>query len=122
MRWVRAMTPLIERWEHVVERQVVSSWERETFPMGASEAGLLERGASELLLIGGSERLWIGASEWVAGGASEMLGASLFLGASEKIGASEWLSASEHFAGSRFASEPNVGTMGEKWAGRPEGR
>jgi len=125
MRWVRAMTPMIERWEHVVERQVVSGWEREHFAMGASEAyGLLERGASELLRIGGSERLWIGASEWVAGGASEMLGASrlLFMGASEKVGASEWLAASEHFAGSRFASDPDVGTMGEKWAGRPEGR
>jgi hypothetical protein len=123
MRWVRAMTPLIERWENVIERRVLSGWERETFAPGASEA-LLERGASELLLIGGSERLWIGASEWVAAGASEMLGASrlLFLGASEKIGASEWLAGSEHFAGSRFASDPNVGTMGEKWAGRPEGR
>lgn len=128
MRWVRATTPLIERWEHVVERQVVSGWEREHFAVGASEAhGLLERGASELLRIGGSERLWIGASEWVAGGASEVLwgGAShlLALGASEKLGASEWLAASEHFAGSRFASDPSVGAMGEKWAKRPrEGR
>jgi hypothetical protein len=72
MRWLRASTPLIERWGYVV----------------AGAPGphhLPARGASELWL-GGSERMWLGASEWAAAGASEAgwLGASRLGGASEQ--------------------------------------
>jgi hypothetical protein len=110
VRWVRATTPMIERWEHFVEREILSGYEREHLVLGASEQQrLLERGASELLRIGGSERLWMGASEWQAAGASETLwlgasetaygGASAFLwrGGSEWLGASERMGASERF-------------------------
>jgi hypothetical protein len=111
MRWVRATTPMIERWERVLERRVVSGWERELVTIGASGAhGLLERGASELVRIGASERMWLGASEWVAGGASETwsLGGSerSFLAASEWLGASNFIGASERPA------------TGERWGGR----
>jgi hypothetical protein len=118
MHWVRASTPLIERWERVVERRVVSGWEREHVVLGASEQySLPERGSSEMLLIGGSERLWLGASEWLAAGASE----TLWLGSSEKawLGGSERLGASERAPASRFAgaSEQLLGRA-EHWGGR----
>lgn len=137
VRWIRASTPMIERWEGFVERQILSGYEREHTMMGASEQQrLLERGASEVWRLGGSERMWLGASEWQAAGGSEMAwmgrGASetLFLGASGRIGASEWLGASRiggsewlGASGRPWASEqhaPSVGTMGERWAGRTE--
>jgi hypothetical protein len=114
MHWVRATTPLVERWERLVERRVISGWEREHVVVGASEQyARVEGGASELLYLGGSERLWMGASEWAAAGASETLrlGASEWLGGSERLGASERPAAS-HFAG---ATEPD---RHERWGGR----
>jgi hypothetical protein len=128
MRWVRASTPVIERWEHVVEREVVSEYERVHLAVGASEqARLLERGASEVWRLGGSERVWLGASEWVAAGASEtawmgaseMLGASalLYAGASERLGASPTGGASERHA----TPDTGIGLSGERWASRPPG-
>jgi hypothetical protein len=148
VRWVRATTPMIERWGHVLERQLVDEYERESVTLGASERQvLLERGASERWRLGGSERMWLGASEWVAAGGSETLllggsqlgwaGASalLYRGASERIGASEWwrigasewvrLGASEWAGASEQASASPLGgaseqsTMGgERWGGR----
>jgi hypothetical protein len=119
MRWVRASTPLIERWEHVLEQEVLSSYEVEHRIAGASEQQLLlERGASERWRLGGSERMWLGASEWAAAGGSETrwLGASALLygGASERAGASERLGASR-LGG---ASERQARPMGEQWGGR----
>ncbi|HXN30959.1 MAG TPA: hypothetical protein VN894_03815, partial [Polyangiaceae bacterium] len=131
MRWVRATTPMIERWGHVIERELISGYENEHVVLGASERQLLlERGASERWRLGGSERMWAGASEWIASGGSEtlFLGASqlgwggasalLYRGASERIGASErwrigasqwarlggseWLGASERVGGSEW--------------------
>jgi hypothetical protein len=126
MRWVRASTPLIERWERVMERKVISGWERSMVTVGASEGhGLFERGASEMLLVGGSERMWLGASEWVAAGGSEMrwLGSSeqLHLAASGRMGASEWMGASEKSGASRFAGASDHFAPGERWAGRIQG-
>jgi hypothetical protein len=132
MQWVRATTPLIQRWETLIERRVLSGWERQHVVVGASEQHALpESGASEVWRLGGSERLWLGASEWAAGGASEML----WLGASEAgwggssgwLGASEWLGGSERVGSSRFAGatepyDPNApNERGERWGGRPEG-
>jgi hypothetical protein len=138
MRWVRAMTPMIERWGFGVERTIQSAFERGHFAVGASEAhGLLERGASERWRIGASERMWLGASEWLAAGGSETLflggtqwgfaGASAFayLGASERAGASERLGGSEMWRAGGAAS-PIGGASeqrphgGERWAGRLE--
>ncbi len=114
MRWVRASTPMIERWGYSLERQRVDGYQLERITLGASEReGLLERGASERWRMGASERLLSGASEWTARGASETVfaagshwgfaGASalLYRGASESIGASErWrLGASEQLRG-----------------------
>jgi hypothetical protein len=146
MRWVRATTPMIERWGHVIERELVSGYDREHVILGASERQLLlERGASERWRLGGSERIWAGASEWVAWGASEtlFLGASqfgwagasalLYRGASERIGASEWvrlgasewMGASESVGGSERAGASPLGGAserplgeGERWGGR----
>jgi hypothetical protein len=72
MRWLRASTPLIERWGVVVAGS-------------PGPHAVPARGASELWL-GGSERMWLGASEWVAAGASEAgwLGASRLGGSSEQ--------------------------------------
>ena len=94
MRWLRASTPLIERWGHVF----VGSQGSSTAPHD-----VLERGASELWL-GASERMWLGASEWHAAGASEALwlGASLLGGASPLGG----------------ASERHAASHGERWGGR----
>jgi hypothetical protein len=102
VRWVRAMTPMIERWGFGLERTIVAGYERAEVTLGASEgSAMLERGASERWRIGASERMWLGASEWLAAGGSETLflggsqwafaGASVFilLGASERMGASE---------------------------------
>ena len=119
MHWVRATTPLIERWERLVERQVVSGWEREHLVIGASEQyALQERGASEILYLGGSERVWMGASEWAAAGASETLrqGGSVgaWLGASDRLGASEGPGAS------RFPGASEQLGQRERWGGRPE--
>jgi hypothetical protein len=121
VRWVRATTPTIERWEHVLERRVFFSPEHEQVVGGASEGHrVLQRGASELWRLGGSDRMWLGASEWVASGASEtlmmgasqaaFLGASMTLGGSERFGASERLGASERHL---------VVPAGEPWAVRP---
>ncbi len=129
MHWVRASTPMIERWEHVVERRVLSGWEREHVFGGASERGrVVEGGASELWRLGGSERVWLGASEWLAAGASEtlwtgasqlaMAGASalLYRGASERLGGSEpWMGGASPLGG---ASELHLGAAGERWGGR----
>ncbi len=120
MHWVRATTPLIERWERLIERRVVSGWEREHVVVGASEQyAVTERGASEVLYLGGSERLWMGASEWAAAGASETLrlAGSEWLGASERVGASEQLGASR-FVGASEASEQRA--RHERWGGRLE--
>jgi hypothetical protein len=138
MRWVRATTPMIERWGYVLERDVSHSYQHETVTIGASEQSiLLERGASERWRLGGSERVWLGASEWAARGASETLylsasqlgwaGASalLYRGASERIGASErwrigasewvrmgaseWMGASERLGASEWAGASPLG-------------
>jgi len=137
VRWVRASTPVVERWQHVVEREILSSFEREQVLVGGSEqARLLERGASELWRIGGSERVWLGASEWMAAGGSETLwaGASerLWLGASERLylSASERLGGSEHRQGAsptggseqHLRAGEDAGFTGERWATRPEGK
>jgi hypothetical protein len=139
MRWVRAVTPMIERWGFGVERTIVSGFERTEVILGASEGHVLfERGASERWRIGASERMWLGGSEWLAAGGSETLflggsqwafaGASAFafLGASERGGASERMSASEAWqaggASSGGSSPPGGGNSGrgvERWAGRP---
>jgi hypothetical protein len=149
MRWVRATTPMIERWGHVVEHELVSGYDREHVVLGASERQLLlERGASERWRLGGSERVWMGASEWVAWGASEtlFLGASQFgwagasallyrgaserigasewmrLGASEwvRLGASEWMGASEWLGGSERAGASPLGGASERSFGESE--
>jgi hypothetical protein len=132
MHWVRATTPLIERWERVFGHRVVSGWEREHVFFGASDRyALPERGASELLTLGGSERMWLGASEWLAAGASETMyfGASemMYLGASGRIGASvtsSWaggLGASGS-GGSSSAHAPSSEGPGEIWGGRLDGK
>jgi hypothetical protein len=128
MRWVRATTPMIERWGFGIERRILSGFEREQVMVGASEQHfLLERGASELWRMGASERMWLGASEWVAAGASEALfvgatkwgfaGASAFvyLGGSERVGASERLGASEWW---RQGASEWMG--GSEWLGGSE--
>ena len=122
MHWVRATTPLIERWERVFGRRVVSGWERGHVFVGASgEHGLPERGASELLTLGGSERMWLGASEWLAGGASEIA----FLGASGHLGASATSSWNAPIGASgQPDAAPTSGRSdrpGETWGGRLEG-
>jgi hypothetical protein len=124
MHWVRAVTPMIERWGYAIERHRVSGYEREQVILGASERfALLERGASELWRLGASERMWLGASEWAMAGASETLfaGASqlAFAGASAFLyrGASEWMGASERVAASLGASERG-GASG--WIGASE--
>ena len=145
VRWVRARTPMIEHFEHVLERRRVSAYEREHVVAGASEQHVLrERGASEHWRLGASERMWLGGSEWLAAGASETLwiGASqlawvgssalLFRGASERAGASErtpmgaserartgasgGLGASDR---ARYRGEPGEERPTESWARRP---
>jgi hypothetical protein len=148
MRWVRAKTPMIERWGLTLERAGIESYEREHVVMGASEGyAVIERGASERWRLGASERMWLGASEWAAGGASETLflggsqwgfaGASAFaylgasMGASERMGASQWLGASEAWRAGGGASPVGAGSEerlgggseqqyggGERWGGR----
>jgi hypothetical protein len=123
MHWVRATTPLIERWERIIERKVLSGWEREHLIVGASEQhAVTERGASELWRVGGSERIWIGASEWSAGGASETLwlggSEAVWGGASGRLGASEWLGASERTAGSHVEGAGETHGFPERWGGR----
>jgi hypothetical protein len=137
MRWVRASTPMIERWGFAVERTILSDYERTELVLGASEGhALLERGASERWRIGASERMWLGASEWLAAGGSETLflggsqwgfaGASAFafLAASERLGASERAGASEIWraagAGSPIGSSRFHAGGVERWAGRIE--
>jgi hypothetical protein len=145
MRWVRAVTPMIERWGQMLERRLVAAYERDHVVMGASERHVLrELGASEQWRLGASERMWLGASEWVAAGGSETLwlgasqlalaGASALLlrGASERLGASErmsmrasewgWGGASEWPGASHpmgAAGEPTAERAGERWARRP---
>jgi hypothetical protein len=142
VRWVRAMTPMIERWGFGVERTIVSGYERSEVVLGASERHVLfERGASERWRIGASERMWLGGSEWLAAGGSETLflggsqwafaGASAFafLGASERMGASEaWRGgaselalggASETALGGASSGGSDSRSSGvERWAGR----
>jgi hypothetical protein len=149
MRWVRATTPMIERWGHLVERELVGHYEQSHVLLGASERQvLLERGASERWRLGGSERVWVGASEWVAWGASETLfaggsqlgwagasavlyrGASERIGASERwrvgasewmrVGASEWMGASEWLGGSEKAGASPIGGASEQQIGASE--
>jgi hypothetical protein len=144
MRRVRATTPMIERWGRMLERRLVTGYEREHAMLGASERhSLLERGASEAWRLGGSERMWLGASEWWLGGASETLwvggsqwlyaGANAWLaqGASERLGASErWRvlgGASEWMGGSGWIGASVVAAAGsgqgfvatERWGQRP---
>jgi hypothetical protein len=128
MRWVRAMTPMIERWGHMIERERVERRELEQLALGASERqALLAAGASERWRLGGSERIWGGASEWLAWGASETLflgasqlgwggaSAALYRGASERLGASErWRGGASRLGG---ASEQAI-PLNERWAGR----
>jgi hypothetical protein len=128
MRWVRAVTPMIERWGQAVERELVERHSREEIALGASERhALLAHGASERWRVGGSERIWAGASEWSAWGASETLflgasqlgwaaaSASLQRGASERIGASErWREGASRLGG---ASEQMI-PVNERWGGR----
>jgi hypothetical protein len=138
MRWVRATTPMIERWGHVMEHQLVDRYEREHLVLGASERQvLLERGASERWRLGGSERIWVGASEWLAAGGSEILflggsqlgwaGASalLYRGASERIGASErwWMGASEwlRLGASEWMGASQGAFGSEQWGASPLG-
>jgi hypothetical protein len=133
MRWVRAVTPMIERWGFGVERTIVSGFERTEVILGASEGHVLfERGASERWRIGASERMWLGGSEWLAAGGSETLflggsqwafaGASAFafLGASERMSASEaWQAGGASSGGSSPPGGGNSGRGVERWAGRP---
>jgi hypothetical protein len=132
MRWVRATTPMIERWGFGVERTVVSGYERAEVVLGASEGHLLfERGASERWRIGASERMWLGASAWMAAGGSETLflggsqwafaGASAFalLGASERAGASDAWRAGGGGSPIGGGGDPRAGGV-ERWAGRLE--
>jgi hypothetical protein len=140
MRWVRATTPMIERWGFGIERAFETGFEHEQVVVGASEQNaLLDRGASERWRMGASERMWLGASEWVAHGASETLyvgashwgfaGASglSFLGASQRIGASERIGGSEAWraggGGSPLGGASGVPSGGgedggERWGGR----
>jgi hypothetical protein len=123
VHWVRAMTPVIERWGSGLERRRLAAFEREHVALGASERhALLERGASELWRAGGSERVWLGASEWAMRGASETLfvAASQFAGASALFfyGASERMGASERIGASQYA--PALPGAAERWASRPE--
>jgi hypothetical protein len=137
MRWVRAMTPMIERWGHMVEQQLLERHEHEQAMLGASEKHALSaRGASERWRVGGSERIWGGASEWLAAGASETLfagasqlgwagaSAALYRGASERIGASEAnqrMGASERLraGASRLGGgSEQVIPINERWGGR----
>jgi hypothetical protein len=121
MRWLRASTPLIERWGHVVGgARFPSTGEEHAHAGGASELwlGASERlwlGASEWAAGGASEMLWLGASEWVAGGASEMS----WLGASGRSwsGASDagWPGGASRLGG---ASDVNPISSGERWGGR----
>lgn len=149
MRWVRATTPMVERWGHVAERQLISEFEREHLVLGASEQqAFAERGASERWRLGASERMWMGASEWIAGGASETLflggsqagwagasallyrGASERMGASERwrigasewvrLGASEWMGASEWVGASEHAGASPLGGASEQSQGSNE--
>ncbi len=149
MRWVRATTPMIERWGYVLERQLVDGYEREHVMVGASDRMvLLERGASERWRLGGSEKIWLGGSEWAARGASETLflsasqlgwaGASalLYRGASERIGASErwrmgasewvrmgaseWMGSSERLGASEWAGASPLGGASERSMGSSE--
>jgi hypothetical protein len=150
MRWVHAITPMIETWHRVTGSRVVSSWEHEHVAIGASEAtGLRRGGASEVVAVGASGRMWLGASEWMAVGASEMrwggaselfavaasgrMGASEWLGGSERAGAraglggsevlggSEQLGGSEGTSASRFQGASEVhGGRSERWGGRLE--
>jgi hypothetical protein len=138
VRWIRATTPVIERWEGAMEREALWEFERETHEtLGASEQRrLLERGASELWRLGGSERMWMGASEWLAAGGSETvwMGASemLYLAASGRMGASEWLGASERVGSSQGmggseqwgapSSSGEVRGTNERWAERTGGK
>ncbi|MDP9000433.1 MAG: DUF4912 domain-containing protein, partial [Myxococcota bacterium] len=72
MRWVQATTPMIERWGHVIERELLDAYDRGHVTLGASERQMLfERGASERWRLGASERMSLGASEWIAAGGSE---------------------------------------------------
>jgi hypothetical protein len=134
MRWVRATTPMIERWGFGLERSVESGYEHEQVVLGASERHvLLERGASERWRLGASERMWLGASEWAARGASETvyLGAShwgfagasgfLYLGASLRVGASERMGASEFWRMGAGGSVRGGGSE-EYFGGGSEGR
>jgi hypothetical protein len=134
IRWIRATTPVIERWEGMLEREAVWEYERETHESlgGSEQRRLLERGASEIWRLGGSERMWMGASEWRAAGGSEVAwqGASeaLFLGASGRIGASEWLGssatlgASERHASAGQSLAHATNDRNERWADRTGGR
>jgi hypothetical protein len=145
MRWVRAVTPMIERFGHVLERRIINAYEREHVVAGASDLHVLrERGASEHWRLGASERMWVGGSEWLAAGASETLwtgasqfgwlgaSASIFRGASERggasermgMGASEW--ARGNASGGLGSSTLPAGAGGEpvdepreRWAARP---
>jgi len=132
MRWVRATTPMIERWGFGIERTVVAGYEHAEVVLGASEGHLLlERGASERWRIGASERMWLGASEWLAAGGSETLflggsqwafaGASAFalLGASERAGASDAWRAGGAGSPVGGGGDPRAGGV-ERWAGRLE--
>jgi hypothetical protein len=128
MRWVRAMTPMIERWHQVIERRLVQRHEPEQVTFGASERrALVTWGASERWRLGGSERLWVGASEWSAWGASETIflgasqvawaaaSASLQRGASERFGASErWHAGASRIGGASQHAIP----LSERWGGR----
>jgi hypothetical protein len=123
VHWVRAMTPMVERWGLGFERRPLAAFEREHVVLGASERhALLERGASELWRMGGSERVWLGASEWAMRGGSETLflaasqlaaaSALWVYGASERMGASERIDATE-----RTPARPGAA---ERWASRPD--
>jgi hypothetical protein len=140
MRWVRAVTPMIERWGQVLERRLVSAYERSHLVAGASERhALRELGASEQWRLGASERMWLGGSEWMAAGASETLwlgasqfalggaSAALYRGASERLGASERTSMGASDWGRAGASggqgaSPPMGAAGESTAGRASER
>jgi hypothetical protein len=146
LRWVRAMTPMIERWDYVFERRTHAGDDGANPAVGGPDgAGLFARGASEQWRLGASGRMWIGASEWWAAGASEILwigaseyahagaaallhrGASEFRGASERLGAS--IHAGERGGGSATIAGSTTGLGGpgeplpettERWAHWPE--
>ena len=125
MRWVRATTPMIERWERVdrapgrLRLGARALHDRRLRGARAARARR-ERAAAHRRLrapLARRERVGRGAarSETCGSAASSLL----FLGASEQHGRERVARrAASTSRRSRFAERANVGTIGEQWAGR----